>query len=42
VQSDHYRFVWDGEAIRTIGNFSSSEVIDRDQLFAEFIRRVAA
>ena len=36
IQSDHYRFVWDGETVRTIGNFSNEEVIDRDRLFAEF------
>lgn len=42
MQSDHYRFVWDGEVIRTIGNFSSGEVIDRVQLFAEFTGRAAA
>ncbi len=36
IQSDHYRFVWDGETVRTIGNFSTGEVIDRDCLFAEF------
>jgi hypothetical protein len=42
IQSDHYRFVWDGEAIRTIGNFSNEEVIDRDRLFAELRGRAAA
>lgn len=36
IQSDHYCFVWDGETVRTIGNFSTEEVIDRDCLFAEF------
>jgi hypothetical protein len=42
IQSDHYRFVWDGETVRTIGNFSTEEVIDRDHLFAEFRGRAAA
>jgi hypothetical protein len=42
VQGDHYRLVWNGKAIRTIGSFSDGAVIDRDQLFADLARRVAA
>jgi hypothetical protein len=42
VQAQHYRFVWDGKAVRAIGNFSTGEVIDRDQLFADLARRAAA
>ena len=42
VQSEHYRFVWDGERVTTIGNFSSGAVISRDQLFNEFGGRAAA
>jgi hypothetical protein len=42
VQGSHYRFVWDGKAVRTIGNFSDGTVIDRGQLFADLARRAAA
>ena len=42
IQSDHYRFVWDGLAIRQIGNLSSHEVLDRDVLFAGLTSKAAA
>lgn len=42
TQSDHYRFLWDGEAVRQIGNFSTLEVIEREALFAGLGVRAAA
>lgn len=42
MQSDHYRFLWDGRAVRQIGNFSTLEVIERDALFAALGDRAAA
>lgn len=42
VQSDHYRFLWDGHAVRQIGNLSTHEVLDRDALFAGLGGRAAA
>lgn len=33
VQSDHFRFEWDGYQITQIGNLSSHQVLDRDELF---------
>jgi hypothetical protein len=34
VQSAHYRFVWDGEFIRSVYDFSSGEKILREELLA--------
>lgn len=42
IQSDHYRFLWDGEKVSRIGNLSTHELIDRDSLFADLASRVAA
>jgi hypothetical protein len=42
VQSDHYRFLWDGEEVGRIGNFSTDEVIDRAALFASLGGKAAA
>lgn len=42
IQSDHYRFDWNGAAITKIGNLSTHEVIERDALFAGLARRTAA
>lgn len=42
IQSDHYRFLWDGERVSRIGNLSTHELIDRDSLFAGLASRVAA
>jgi hypothetical protein len=42
VQAKHYRFVWDGKVVRTIGDFTTGDVIDRDRLFAALARRAAA
>jgi len=41
-QADHFRFEWDGEAVTTIGNLSSHDVIERDTLFANLASRAAA
>lgn len=37
IQSEHYRFDWDGHAITKIGNLSTREVIERDTLFADVV-----
>ena len=42
VQSDHFRFVWNGEGIHKIGNFSTHEVMDRETLFASLAGSAAA
>ena len=42
IQLDHYRFVWDGKMIRTIGNFRTEEQTKREDLLAELIGRAAA
>lgn len=33
MQLDHYRFLWDGHAVRQIGNLNTDEVVDRDAVF---------
>lgn len=33
VQSNHYRFLWDGQAVQQIGNLNTDEVLDREALF---------
>lgn len=42
IQSDHYRFLWDGEAVRQIGNLTTHELLDRETLFASLGVRAAA
>jgi hypothetical protein len=42
VQSDHFRFVWNGEGIQRIGNFSTHEVMDRETLLASLAGLAAA
>jgi hypothetical protein len=42
VQSDHFRFVWNGEGIQRIGNFSTHEVMDRETLLASLTGLAAA
>lgn len=42
IQSDHFRFDWNGSAITKIGNLSTHDVIERDDLFAELRQRAAA
>lgn len=42
LQGAHYRFVWDGKAVRTIGNLATSAIIDRDELFSELAGQAAA
>lgn len=42
MQSDHYRFDWNGQQITRIGNLSTHEVIERETLFSELARRAAA
>ena len=42
VQSDHFKFVWNGEAVQKIGNFSTHEAMDREELFARLGGRAAA
>lgn len=42
VQSDHFRFDWNGSAITKIGNLSTHDVIERDDLFAELRQRATA
>ncbi len=42
VQSDHHRFLWDGEAVRQIGNLTTHALLDRDTLFASLGVRAAA
>jgi len=42
VQADHFRFVWNGEGIQRIGNFSTNEVMDRETLMASLDGQAAA
>jgi hypothetical protein len=42
VQADHFRFVWNGEGIQRIGNFSTHEVMDREALMASLDGQAAA
>lgn len=42
IQMDHYRFVWDGKKIRSIGNFRTDEQISREDLMAELKGSAAA
>lgn len=42
VQADHFRFVWNGEGIQRIGNFSTHEVMDRETLMASLDGQAAA
>jgi hypothetical protein len=42
VQSDHFKFVWDGEAVQKVGNFSTDQAMDRKTLFSALINRAAA
>jgi hypothetical protein len=42
IQADHYRFLWDGEAVRQIGNLTTHALLDRDTLFASLGVRAAA
>ncbi|MDA8382410.1 MAG: hypothetical protein M0037_04975, partial [Betaproteobacteria bacterium] len=42
TQSDHYRFLWDGKAVRQIGNLTTHELLDRETLFASLGVRAAA
>jgi hypothetical protein len=42
IQSDHYRFDWNGSAITKIGNLSTHDVIERDALFAGLRQKAAA
>lgn len=42
IQSDHFKFVWNGEAVQQIGNFSTHEAMDREQLFARLAGAAAA
>lgn len=42
VQSEHYRFVWDGQRIVSVYDFTTGAEIDRDELMAEFDDSVMA
>lgn len=42
VQSDHFRFVWNGEGIPRVGNFSTHAVMDREALLASLDSQAAA
>ena len=42
VQSDHFKFVWNGEAVQKIGNFSTHDAMDREELFASLAGLAAA
>lgn len=42
VQSDHFKFVWDGEVVQKVGNFSTDEAMDRQTLFSALTKRAAA
>lgn len=42
LQGDHYRFVWDGKAIKSIYDFTKGETVLRDELAAAILGKSAA